>query len=72
MCNCSYNERNREVKENIKFLLDSYKSKKWEGLLMTFAILEICQLNEDINFDEAKEIMYRYLESIINPDDDCE
>ena len=70
MCKCTKDECNREVKENLKFLMESYKTKKWEGLIMTFAILEICQLNEDINYNEAKEMMYRYLEDAINPDYD--
>jgi hypothetical protein len=68
MCKCTVDERREEVKENIKFLTESYKSKKWEGLLMTFAVLEICQLNEDISFSDAKEMMYRYLEDVVNPE----
>ena len=70
MCRCTEDERKKEIKENIKFLINSYKSKKWEGILMTFAVLEICQINEDIDFSEAKEMLYRYLEDVVDPD--CE
>ena len=56
-----------EMKEMESFL-DGYKEKKYEGLVAAFSALEYAQFIEKLDFNEAKELMYRFIEDMLHPE----
>ena len=58
---------NDEMKEMESFL-DGYKEKGYDGLVAAFSALEYAQFIEKLDFNEAKELMYRFIEGMMHPE----
>ena len=56
-----------EMKEMEDFL-ESYKQKGFEGLVACYSALEYAQWVEKIDFNQAKELMYRFIEGMLHPE----
>lgn len=48
--------------------LESYKEKGYNGLIAAFSALEYSQFIEKLDFDECKELMYRFIEDMMHPE----
>ena len=59
-----YTDEMREIED----FLDGYKKKGYEGLIAAFSVLEYSQFIERLDFDESKELMYRFIEGMIHPE----
>lgn len=48
--------------------LDSWAEKKYDGIIAAHSILEYAQWVEKIDFNQAKELMYRFIERMLHPE----
>ena len=48
--------------------LAGWEEKPYDGIVAAHAILEYAQWIEKIDFDQAKEIMYRFIEKMLHPE----
>ncbi len=60
----NYTEEMKEMED----YLDGYEDKKFEGLVAAFSALEYAQWVEKIDFNQAKELMYRFIERMLHPE----
>lgn len=56
-----------EMKEMEDFL-EAYKKKGYEGLVATFSALEYAQWIDKLDFEQAKHLMYRFIECMLHPE----
>ena len=56
-----------EMKEMEAFL-EAYKKKGYEGLVSTFSALEYAQQIDKLDFEQAKHLMYRFVECMFHPE----
>ena len=56
-----------EMKE-MEYFLEGYVKKGYEGLIAAFSALEYSQGIEKLDFNQAKELMYRFIENMIHPE----
>ena len=59
-----YTDEMREMQD----FLESYKKKEYQGLVAAFSALEYAQWVDKIDFNQAKELMYRFIEHMIHPE----
>ena len=60
----NYTEEMKEIED----CLDGWERKEYEGIVAAHAILEYAQWVEKIDFNEAKELMYRFIERMCHPE----
>ena len=60
----NYTEEMKELED----YLDGYEKKEYEGLVAAFSALEYAQWVEKIDFTQAKELMYRFVERMLHPE----
>ena len=60
----SYTDEMNEVNE----CLESWEEKGYDGIVAAHAILEYAQWIEKIDFNQAKELMYRFVEKMLHPE----
>ena len=46
----------------------SYEKKGYEGLVATFSALEYAQWIDKLDFEQAKQLMYRFVECMLHPE----
>ena len=56
-----------EMKE-LEDYLDGYEKKGYERLVAAFSALEYAQWIEKLDFDQSKELMYRFVEHMLHPE----
>lgn len=57
-----------EMKEMEDFL-DSYSEDGcYQGIVEAYSALEYAQFIEKLDFNESKELMYRFIEKVLHPD----
>lgn len=60
-----------EYTDNMKEIqdcLEDWSKKGYEGIMASYAVLEYAQWIERIDFDQAKELMYRFVERMAHPE----
>ena len=57
----------KEMKELEDFFVGNEK-KGYEGLVTVFSALEYAQWIDKIDFNQAKELMYRFVERMLHPE----
>lgn len=62
-------EYTKEMRDMQSFL-SVYKEDGNQGIVSALAALEYAQFIENISFEEAKELMYRFIESIYRPQEE--
>ena len=60
----NYTEEMREMQD----FLEGYVKKGYEGLIAAFSALEYSQWVEKLDFNQAKELMYRFIEKMLHPE----
>ena len=60
----SYTDEMNEVNE----CLEGWEEKGYDGIVAAHAILEYSQWIEKIDFNQAKELMYRFNEKMLHPE----
>lgn len=56
-----------EMKEMEDFL-DTYSDEGYQGIVEAHGALEYAQFIEKLDFAQAKELMYRFIEKVLHPD----
>ena len=59
-----YTDEMNEINES----LEGWEEKGYDGIVAAHAVLEYAQWIEKIDFDQAKEIMYRFIEKMLHPE----
>lgn len=60
-------EYTNEMKE-VNECLDSWLKKGMDGIIATHAILEYAQWIDKVDFEQAKELMYRFVAHTLHPE----
>jgi len=48
--------------------LEGWKCKGQDGIIAAYSILDYAQWIDKIDFDQAKDIMYRFVEAVLHPE----
>lgn len=59
-----YTEEMKELED----FLDGEKDRGYRGLVAAFSAIEYAQWIEKIDFNQAKELMYRFVEKLLHPE----
>ena len=57
-----------EAKREIKDCIDGYEEEGYSGLEKVMAVLEYAQWIDKVDYNTAKEILYRFVEDMVHPE----